>query len=93
VCTPPQPRGNDHGGAVQPPCQHGNHVSSTSFKATSAATFRTPAGENGARSRRGQHQRRRRTCWRRGVGRWRGRCSTVEACRRPRHQSPGLQLR
>ena len=43
VCTPPQPRGNDHGGPVQPPCQHGNHVSSTSFKATSAATFRTPA--------------------------------------------------
>ena len=43
VCTPPQPRGNDHGGPVQPPCRHGNHTSSTSFKATSAATFRTPA--------------------------------------------------
>ena len=43
VCTPPQPRGNDHGGPVQPPCRHGNHTSSTSFKATSAATFHTPA--------------------------------------------------
>ena len=42
VCTP-QPRGNDHGGPVQPPCRHGDHTSSTSFKAASAATIRTPA--------------------------------------------------
>ena len=43
VCTPPQPRGNDHGGPVQPPCRHANHASSNSFKAGSAAAFRSPA--------------------------------------------------
>jgi len=50
VCTPPQPRGNDLGGPVQPPCRHANHASSNSFKAGSATTFRTGAGEDGARS-------------------------------------------
>ena len=51
VCTPPQPHGNDHGGPVQPPCRYANHASSNSFKAGSATTFRTGAGEDGARSR------------------------------------------
>ena len=46
VCTP---RGNDLGGPVQPPCRHANHASSNSFKAGSATTFRTGAGEDGAR--------------------------------------------
>jgi hypothetical protein len=50
VCTPPQLRRNDYGGPVQPPCRHANHASSTSFKAGSAAAFRTAAGEDGARS-------------------------------------------
>ena len=43
MCTPPQPRGNDHGRPVQPPCRHANHASSNSFKAGSAAAFRSPA--------------------------------------------------
>ena len=43
VCTPPQPRRNDHGGPVQPPCRYANHASSNSFKAGSAAAFRSPA--------------------------------------------------
>ena len=101
VCTPPQPRGTTTADLC-------NHLAgmATMRRPTRSRQAAPPLFAHQLEKMAlavdqpssGQHQRRRRTCWRGGVGRWSGRCSTsrsrgLSKTAPPNAQPVGLQLR